>query len=210
MSDTDHRLAGSAHQSTREIVNVLSVERQPLDPCLLNKARRFVLSGRAQWLERDRAIILVSKWTPGNDEWRWDEATWDKDQKAPKVFYPRENCNVDLPGDIPSDLPNHQTFTEGELPRRRQLVFHRAGRNGGTGSYLCTRGELALLIETGAVELRRKCPNCLTDVPVAKVLPNTNDIACPSCQSPLEIEGRWWLVWCPGNFKFLRRTNGKI
>lgn len=35
--------------------------------------------------------------------------------------------------------------------------------------------------------MARKCPNCFSTVPATKVLVYTNDLVCPSCESPLEI-----------------------
>jgi hypothetical protein len=35
--------------------------------------------------------------------------------------------------------------------------------------------------------MARKCPNCFATVPATKVLVYTNDLACPSCSSPLQV-----------------------
>ncbi len=35
--------------------------------------------------------------------------------------------------------------------------------------------------------MARKCPNCFATVPAAKVLVYTNELVCPSCNSPLEV-----------------------
>ncbi|HKN60655.1 MAG TPA: hypothetical protein VJW93_05740 [Candidatus Acidoferrales bacterium] len=35
--------------------------------------------------------------------------------------------------------------------------------------------------------MARKCPNCFAAVPATKVLVYTNDLVCPSCNSPLQV-----------------------
>ena len=35
--------------------------------------------------------------------------------------------------------------------------------------------------------MARKCPNCFSTVPATKVLVYTNDLVCPSCNSPLQV-----------------------
>ena len=35
--------------------------------------------------------------------------------------------------------------------------------------------------------MARKCPNCLATVPATKVLVYTNDLFCPTCNSPLQV-----------------------
>lgn len=37
--------------------------------------------------------------------------------------------------------------------------------------------------------MARKCPNCFSAVPATKILAYSNDLVCPSCQSPLGISG---------------------
>lgn len=35
--------------------------------------------------------------------------------------------------------------------------------------------------------MARKCPNCFATVPATKVVVYTNDLVCPSCNSPLQV-----------------------
>jgi hypothetical protein len=35
--------------------------------------------------------------------------------------------------------------------------------------------------------MARKCPNCFSTVPATKVLVYTNDLVCPTCNSPLQV-----------------------
>jgi|SRR5580658_711564 hypothetical protein len=35
--------------------------------------------------------------------------------------------------------------------------------------------------------MARKCPNCFSTVPATKVVVYTNDLVCPTCNSPLQV-----------------------
>ena len=168
MSDIGHHLAGGAHQSTRDTVKVFSSDKRELEPCVVTKARRLVLKGKASWKEKDYSITLTSGQRQTlNESWDWegrDSALYGRGDEQRRIFFP----------------PEEKRFVcspEGYLLKEiKAQIFHRAGRDGKVGSYSCTWDELAFLIETFSVEHR---------------------------------EDGWWLVYCPGNYKFMRRTNGR-